>query len=171
VDGRDEPYVFCYLYKYVFDLAADAGTLTLPDNDSIHIFRVTLADNPNDDAVAAGDLYDRITPVRINPRDEVYVGPISVVMSSDDPRTEIRYTIDGREPTASAHLYRVPLLLEEAAIIKARSFAGGKADDYVASRRYTVVQPLRPDPNVPMVRGLNYRYFEEKWKGFQISTP
>jgi len=54
----DEPYVFCYLFKYGLDLARGAVDLMLPNEPRIRIFAATLAVNPNDDTTPAGVLYD-----------------------------------------------------------------------------------------------------------------
>ena len=35
---RDEPYVFCYLFKYAIDLPAGAGEITLPDDPAVRAF-------------------------------------------------------------------------------------------------------------------------------------
>ena len=173
-DGRNEPYVFCYLYKYGFDLPAGAEALTLPDNTGIHVFGLTLADNPNDETFAVGDLYDRILAPKISPKDEVAVSPISVAMSVDEARAEIRYTLDGNEPTAASRLYTTPIALMESAIVKARSFVDGRPDDYVACRRYTIVQPRKAAPSAAMVSGMDYRYFEGEWDrlpDFEVLEP
>ena len=41
VGGANEPYAFCYLFAYVFDVPAGAKTLTLPNNDKIRILAIT----------------------------------------------------------------------------------------------------------------------------------
>jgi alpha-mannosidase len=46
-DGLNEPYQYSYLFAYAIDLPANARTLTLPDNDKIRIFAVSVAEeNP-----------------------------------------------------------------------------------------------------------------------------
>ena len=42
-DGNNEPYSYCYIFAYAIDMPADARTLTLPQNDNIRIFAVTVA--------------------------------------------------------------------------------------------------------------------------------
>jgi alpha-mannosidase len=41
--GRDEPYVFCYIYQYWVDLPAAARRLHLPQDESIRLFAVSMA--------------------------------------------------------------------------------------------------------------------------------
>jgi alpha-mannosidase len=44
-------YKFCYIFKLGFDLPANAHMLTLPDDDNVRIFAISVADNPNDKAL------------------------------------------------------------------------------------------------------------------------
>ena len=46
-------------------------------------------------------------------------------LTTPTPSAEIRYTLDGGEPTARSPLYREPLVLEKDALIRARAFASG----------------------------------------------
>ena len=45
---RNEPYSYCYLFKYEIVLTPGARTLTLPDNDRIKIFAITVAKSVGD---------------------------------------------------------------------------------------------------------------------------
>jgi len=45
---KNEPYIFCYLYKYALDIANEAKTITLPDNDKVRVLAITAARNYND---------------------------------------------------------------------------------------------------------------------------
>ena len=56
--GRNEPYVFCYLFKYRIDLPAGAATLRLPEDAKVRLFAATLADDPAADTSPAGWLYE-----------------------------------------------------------------------------------------------------------------
>jgi len=42
---EDEPYVFCYLFRYAIDLTATASRLRLPTNAALRIFAATLTDH------------------------------------------------------------------------------------------------------------------------------
>ncbi len=42
-NGANVPYTYSYLFAYAMDLPAGARTLTLPDNDKIRVFAVTVA--------------------------------------------------------------------------------------------------------------------------------
>ena len=55
---KNDTYQFSYLYKYGFDLPADAKAITLPHNPKIRLFALTLAQNDNDAIRPAQSLYD-----------------------------------------------------------------------------------------------------------------
>ncbi|UCG33521.1 MAG: chitobiase/beta-hexosaminidase C-terminal domain-containing protein [Phycisphaerales bacterium] len=157
--GRDEPYMFCYLHKLSLKMQPPAGSLTLPDNERIRILAVTVANNPNE-VTTAGELYDNPIAVQILPARETTVDPISVTLSVNNPSAEIRYTLDGTEPTADSELYRGPFPVSRSSTVKARAFVDGKPNAYVACRRYKFVDPLEPVTIDALAGGLDYRCFE-----------
>ena len=57
-NGKNEPYVFGYLFKHRLDLPPGAKSLTLPKNGNVRIFAITAAHNENDDTEPACVLYD-----------------------------------------------------------------------------------------------------------------
>ena len=120
---------------------------------------MTVARNPNE-VTTAGDLYDNPIAVRILPACETAIDQISVTLSTGNPRTEIRYTLDGAEPTAGSELYRGPFPVSRSSTVKARAFVDGKPNTYVACRRYKFVQPLEPVTVDALANGLDYRCFE-----------
>jgi alpha-mannosidase len=56
--GRDEPYVFCYLFAFVLELPPGAGTIRLPDDPAVRLFAATLSDEPFSATEPATTLYD-----------------------------------------------------------------------------------------------------------------
>ncbi len=57
-DGKNEPYVFCYLFRYRIDLAKGARWLVLPKDENLRILAATVASDTNDDTRPAQLLYD-----------------------------------------------------------------------------------------------------------------
>ncbi len=55
---QDEPYVFCYLFRYVITLPPAAGKLHLPDEPEIRIFAVSLANETISETATASELFD-----------------------------------------------------------------------------------------------------------------
>ena len=58
-DGLNEPYQYSYLFAYAIDLPANARTLTLPDNASIRVLAVSVAEE-NPELKPAQPLYDTL---------------------------------------------------------------------------------------------------------------
>ncbi len=56
--GADEPYVFCYLFRYRLALPAGAASLVLPDQPRIRLFAALVARGGPGDAQPAVALYD-----------------------------------------------------------------------------------------------------------------
>jgi len=46
--GKDDPYAFCYLYRYSIALPDDAQTLTLPNAPGVRLLAATITENSND---------------------------------------------------------------------------------------------------------------------------
>jgi len=58
-DGANEPYSYCYLFAYAFDVPAGAKTLTLPNNDKIRILAITAVEE-GPQVSAASVLFDAL---------------------------------------------------------------------------------------------------------------
>ena len=68
---------------------------------------------------------------------------------------QIRYTLDGSEPTERSSLYEQPFEADKTVVITARAFKPGMAPSY---KRRSVI-----DVADPRVNGLKYAYHEGKW--------
>jgi len=54
----NDAYQFSYLYKYEINLPKGAKSITLPNNDKIKVFAITVANNTNEDVTPVQPLYD-----------------------------------------------------------------------------------------------------------------
>ena len=54
----NDAYEYSYLYKYEINLPKGTKSVTLPKNDKIKIFAITVANNPNDEVTPLQPLYD-----------------------------------------------------------------------------------------------------------------
>ena len=52
-----------------------------------------------------------------------YTGEVTVAISSTEPNAEVRYTLDGTEPTISSAVYTQPIVLTETTVLKATTFS------------------------------------------------
>jgi len=65
---------------------------------------------------------------RIEPDGGILAKPVTVTITCDAPDAEIRYTLDGSEPTRRSRRYTKPFVLEEAATVRARAFSPSGTD-------------------------------------------
>ena len=102
-----------------------------------------------------------------------FEGELTVSFADGLPGHEIRYTLDGSEPTAKSVLYSGPFSLNRTATVKAATFAPhwqyGEPQSPVASVTYTRVQPRVPDAQpADLVPGVDLSVYElpvSVWKG------
>jgi alpha-mannosidase len=59
-EGWNEPYQYSYLFAYAFDLPANVHTFTLPDNATIRVLAVSVAE-ANPEVKPAQPLYDLLS--------------------------------------------------------------------------------------------------------------
>ncbi len=72
---------------------------------------------------------------------DIFVRPLEVRLESRSPGLEIRYTLDGSDPTERAELYRGALRIASTAQVRARAFHAGRAVSAVVARRFERVLP------------------------------
>ncbi|MBC8041071.1 MAG: chitobiase/beta-hexosaminidase C-terminal domain-containing protein, partial [Opitutaceae bacterium] len=137
-------YEFSYLFQSDFALPSGTKTLTLPKDENLLVFAVsvstapaapaaaplydTLADHRPDGVVVipdAGRTFDDATPITIQP--PLYYRP-----------GDLRYTLDGSEPTPASAVYTRPFYLSKTSTIKARQFPSDGTPGPVISGVVTV---------------------------------
>lgn len=59
-----------------------------------------------------------------------------VTISVDAPDAEIRYTLDGSDPTPESEIYRQPFVINKSQIVKALAFRNGKAIGEIKFKRF-----------------------------------
>ena len=94
---------------------------------------------------------------RIMIRDTLVEAPASlrVRMRSDAADAEIRYTLDGSEPTVASARYSGPFEVRKGGMILARTFKKGLAPSESAAAAANIVDPG--------VNGIHYDYYEGRW--------
>jgi beta-galactosidase len=65
---------------------------------------------------------------------KIFNEPLTITLSCSEPNVEIRYTLDGSEPNEKSTLYKKPFTIEQSCMLKARTFAKGKEQSFVAVR-------------------------------------
>jgi hypothetical protein len=87
----------------------------------------------------------------VTPATGTYMSAQQVTMSSSTPGAQIRYTINGAEPTASSTLYNASFQVFQTTTINAKTFATG----YTASATTTRVLTINLPPAEPVVRSFS----------------
>lgn len=162
--GGNESYSFCYLFKYKIDLPKNAAELTLPKNQKIKIFAATLSDNKNDDATPAQYLYDAAwdLPVIIKTNTPKFIDSTEIALSCSYDSCEIRFTLDGSEPTEASPLYKSPIIIDKQSTLKAKAFVSGKKNNFTSSMIFYKVVPKKGIDVKNLKSGIRFSYFEKE---------
>jgi len=78
---------------------------------------------------------------------------------------EIRYTLDGSNPTENSLLYKEPITIKKSTEIKVRSFAKSGRKSGLTVAKFEKTTLLKPVKIKNPKQGLNYSYYEGKWDG------
>ena len=107
--------------------------------------------------------------------------PLTITMTCADPDAEIRYTMDGSEPTAKSPVYKSSFVILKTTTIKAKAFKKGSVPSFVALRQFnrlnikntTFVNPpaerYGKDADIALMdgkKGMPGDYYND-WLGFE----
>jgi hypothetical protein len=76
------------------------------------------------------------------PSGTVTTNSLTFTLNCTTENAEIRYTINGVEPTITSTLYTNPVFLNQSATVKAKAYKPGLTNSTTATATYTVVQPV-----------------------------
>ena len=159
-------------------LSIDGKSIALPSPDSE--FTITNAAVPSQ--IAFTPIYRPIEPVVIHPERDVFTNTEEISFTSQTPGVEIRYTLDGSDPTPTSPLYIKPFQIDTTTVVKARAMRPGvqKIPDTMEGTHVSVVsdalfrreqpQPVKAVAEKNLKPGLKYEYFEGDWKKVYLST-
>ena len=163
-DGTNDPYQFCYLFRYALDIPTGATTVTLPNNPKIRILAATLGRNPNEDTVATEPLYDTLADHTVDsapaivPAGGTFSDATMVSLTTPlyfSAANDLRYTLDGSTPTAASPAYTGALSLNQPATLKVRQVSANGALSPVATARFEVTDTTPPSIVKAGVAGLS----------------
>jgi alpha-mannosidase len=164
--GRDEVYTFTNVFLYRIDLPRAADAVVFPDDPDVRVLAATVAMNRNDEVVPArslGGAAER-TAVRIRAPHRSFVDALRVSVTSPTPGAVVRFTTDGTVPTQDSPVVNGPLTLTRSTAIRARAFAPGLDDTFVAQVSFTKVSPHEAASPGSVSPGLRCRYVEGRWR-------
>jgi len=125
-------------------------------------------------------IYRPISPVDIGPEQDVFVDSQQVTLSSKTPGVDLRYTLDGTDPTPQSTLYTGPFTITGKTTVKARAYRPGVTvnppqmsgtDATAVSLAVFTKESLTPaaTPPHPMT-GLDTGYLESSWQQLFLGT-
>ena len=62
--------------------------------------------------------------------------PMTITITSDVPKAEIRYTVDGSTPDANSPLYKKPFVISNSTYVKAKAFKADATPSFTTVKRY-----------------------------------
>lgn len=107
------------------------------------------------------------TAPRIAPKGGQLAGSTTVTLDAA-PQAEIRYTVDGTEPTILSPLYRGPFLLMDRVFLQARAFAAGWRESPVAAVQIDLLP--RATPGVP-AQPIDWEEPVDRWWANHLYNP
>ncbi len=164
--GLDEAYAFTEAFLYRVDLPRGTREVGLPDEPEVRILAASVAKNDNDALQPAQPIMEAPAraAVRIRAAGTLFVDPLRVDISSPNPHARVRYTLDGSDPGPASPEVKGPLTLRDTATVKARAFAPGLDDRFVAESRFQRLDPVPAAAPRETSPGLRCAYFEGSWK-------
>jgi len=164
-EGENEAYQFTYLYLVNLPIPPGTQEVTLPDNPRILFLAASWANLEGDPIRPAQNLYDaaEATLTRIAAPRKAFVDSLAIELSTPIPGADIRYTLDGTDPTTSSPMYAGPLVINQTSTIKSRAFSMGADDSYIASATYHHLTMREPKEATGGVPGLACDYYEGSW--------
>jgi hexosaminidase len=96
--------------------------------------------------------------VRVTPQLDVARRAVLMKLETELPGTDIRYTLNGRDPKLSSTAYRTPVRLKKTAVLKAAAFEAGRLMSRVTETPFFAHKALAVPPK------LEYPY-KERYRG------
>ncbi|MFO7617274.1 MAG: alpha-L-fucosidase, partial [Bacteroidales bacterium] len=94
---------------------------------------------------------------------DIFTGTATITLTRGEAVSELRYTLDGSDPSASSPLYRDPLEINSTSTIKAACFLNGEPVSPVSVRTLAQVEPA-PGRELAQVKpGLLHYLYEGIW--------
>lgn len=187
-DRQDGVGLYAALLDAHFTLNVSGDQLMLSPNVGSKTFRLHLRRFKDSESLSPEDFYgiempsvktDIVDPPAIQASEVRFSQPlaVSIIPKSEG---EVRYTLDGSEPTAASTLYTAPFTITTTTVVKARVFRKDGTPSFTATRKfnydYIVATTFSRKPSPPYNVGTDTILFDgekgsvdnfnEGWLGF-----
>lgn len=129
--------------------------------------RFTLSDKPNMERGVSSEASpysytkDEVVSIPYVDKDlNLFMDKVTVALATTTKDAEIRYTLDGSEPTEQSALYEQPFELDKTTLIKAKGFKEGLRSSRTLSISATKAELKAALSVNPTQNGTSYKYFE-----------
>jgi alpha-L-fucosidase len=130
--------------------------------------RLRITKSPVCPAISEFAVYAEPAKVDIVPHAKVFIDSTTVELKSPKPGVEIRYTLDGSEPTARSRKYSAPFKVSETTSIRAVSIDSGVVSPRQSAMEITGYSGSSLRSPIVFIRkpdeGLRYEAFEGGWQ-------
>jgi mono/diheme cytochrome c family protein len=79
-----------------------------------------------------------LPPPTISPAGGMFMAPVQVTLTSDEPETDIRYTLDGSVPGLADPRYERPIKLDASTVLRTRAFKNGRTRSITAQQIFVI---------------------------------
>ncbi len=148
-------------------LGGDRAAVAMQRNDAdLHLTLPTTAPHAAASVIVmeiAGEpiVYD---PPTISAPAHILIDSLDIVIKAASPALEVRYTIDGSQPTVQSSAAEGPVTITDSCIVKARAFHHGKPVSTIVEQRFTKVNPKPADHVTPgAMQGVMCAVYPGEW--------
>jgi alpha-L-fucosidase len=106
---------------------------------------------------------DITNPPEISAEFNSFVDKLNINIASERQNVQIRYTLDGREPTIESKVYTKPFSINTTTNISARCFRDGMSVSRSVMKQFTKVEPQESKRVTNLQPGLLYNYYAGEW--------
>ena len=120
-----------------------SGAITVSATTTITIkgFKTGYEDSATDTETYTIDA-PPVSPVTFSPTSDTFIGTASITMATITPAPyEIRYTVDGSDPTAASTLYSGAVSINANTLFKAKAFKTGYSNIAASTMQYNLLVP------------------------------
>ena len=129
----------------------------------------------SDEKLILTPIYRPISPVTIEPDRNLFSDSVDVTLTCKTPGVEVRYTLDGSDPTPQSARHTVPIKLTKSTVVRARAYRPGVTENpqqpsgtlatvisYARFTRTDLIDPVkvRKTPE----QGMLCRYWQADWR-------
>jgi alpha-L-fucosidase len=101
---------------------------------------------------------------KISAQSDIFLKDLLVSLSSNLEKTEIRYSLDGSQPTENSPVYQDAIRLDDTTTVKAQIFRDGHPISGVMEKSYRKVPPRPAEKRAGSTPGLHYAYYQGNWE-------